>query len=353
MRVLVCGTYDRAYPRNAVTLAALRRAGAEVVEHNAGVWTGGANWSAGLRTAGRIAAAQARLAARPPDGPFEAVVVPYPGQLDVPVARRCARGAPLVLDALVSLADTLVGDRGRFAPASPAARALAAIDRAALRSAELVLADTEAGATFLRGLAGLSADAVAVMPVGAEERLFAPGWQPRDPPLFVGKLIPLHGVETILAAARAAPDLRLRIVGRGQLEGFLAERPGNVEWVPWIPYAELPAALRRAACALGVFGTSDKARRVIATKAYQALACAVPLVTGDTPGARELLADGDSALLVPPGDPGALAEALRRLRDDEALAQRLSTGGLAAFRAHASLDVLAGRWRRLLERLAP
>lgn len=352
MRVLVCGTYDPGYGRNAVTIAALRHAGAEVVEHNVCIWHERDNWSGGARTAVRLARAQARLLRRPPEGSFDAVVVPYPGQPDVPVARLCARGAPLVLDALVSLADTLVSDRGRFRPGSAAARSLAALDRAALRSADAVVADTEANARFLRRLGGLAPGAVTVIPVGAQEPLFGPGWEPRDPPLFVGKLIPLHGVETILEAARTAPDLRIRIAGSGQLEGLLAERPGNVEWVPWIPYAELPAALRRAACALGVFGVSEKARRVIPNKAYQALACAVPLVTADTPGGRELLVDRQSALLVPPGDPGALADALRRLRDDPDLAARLSAGGRAAFEAHASPDALAARWSALLDRLS-
>jgi glycosyltransferase involved in cell wall biosynthesis len=91
---------------------------------------------------------------------------------------------------------------------------------------------------------------------------------------------------------------------------------------------------------------------VIPNKAYQALACGVPLVTADTPAARELLVDGESALLVPAGDPGALAHALRRLAGDGALAKHVAAGGLAAFRRHAATDVLARRWRDLLERIA-
>jgi glycosyltransferase involved in cell wall biosynthesis len=72
-------------------------------------------------------------------------------------------------------------------------------------------------------------------------------------------------------------------------------------------------------------------------------------VTADTPAARELLAHGESALLVPPGDGPALAEALRRLAADPTLARRLSEHGHAAYREHASEDVLGRRWRNLLE----
>ncbi len=90
---------------------------------------------------------------------------------------------------------------------------------------------------------------------------------------------------------------------------------------------------------------------MIPNKAFQALACGTPLVTADTPAARELLRDDESALLVPPGDPHALAAALRRLAADPELAERIGAGGHAAYQAHASEDVLGRRWRGLLEGL--
>src|SRR5262249_34004665 len=170
--------------------------------------------------------------------------------------------------------------------------------------------------------------------------------------LFVGKRIPLHGLETILEAARLAPELRFRVVGSGQLQKLVETRPPNVEHVPWVEYERLAGELHRAGCALGIFGTSAKSARVIPNKAFQALACATPLVTADAPAARELLADGESALLVPPGDAEALAAALRRLAGNPDIARRLSEGGLAAYRGHASEDVLGARWRALLEALA-
>jgi glycosyltransferase involved in cell wall biosynthesis len=109
--------------------------------------------------------------------------------------------------------------------------------------------------------------------------------------------------------------------------------------------------LCRTSCALGIFGRSAKAARVIPNKAFQALACGTPLVTSETPAAQELLRDGESALLVPPGDPYALATALRRLAADEELARRLSIGGLATYCEHASEDVLGARWRGLIASL--
>jgi glycosyltransferase involved in cell wall biosynthesis len=90
---------------------------------------------------------------------------------------------------------------------------------------------------------------------------------------------------------------------------------------------------------------------VIPNKVFQALACGTPVVTAETPAARELLADGESALLVPPGDPRALAAALRRLAAEPSLAERLAAGGLKAYRAQASEEILGARWRALLESL--
>ena len=353
MRVLYFGTYERGYPRNAQVISCLRRAGVEVVERHVSVWERAEHkWSSGLEAALRVAAGELRLLRRP-GIEFDALVVGYPGHFDLPAARRVARGRPIVFNALVSLSDTLVSDRRRFAEGSLPARLLAEIDRRSLRAADLVVADTEANAGFLAGLARMPRERVTVCLVGAEERLFQPAWHPVEPftCLFVGKLIPLHGVETILAAARLVPEHPFRLVGSGQLASLLRRRPANVEWVSWVEYERLPGELARAGCALGIFGTTAKARRVIPNKAYQALASGVPLVTADTPAAHELLSDGSSALLVPPGDPAALATALRRLAGDRELALRLSAGGLAAYRERASEQVLGERWRKLIEAL--
>jgi len=353
LRVLYFGTYERDYPRNAQVISALRRAAVEVAEHHVSVWEGRRdNWQAGATTAARLGIAELRLLRRP-DDEFDALLVGYPGHLDLTAARRVAAGRPVVFNPLVSLYDTFVADRGRFTPSSAMARVLRSIDRQALRAADVVVADTEANADFLASLADVPRSRVEVCFVGAEERVFSPGWAPADPfeALFVGKLIPLHGVDTVLEAARLAPGLRFKIVGSGQLEPLLRDRPPNVEHVPWVDYEGLPSELHRAGCALGIFGSSEKALRVIPNKVFQALACGTPVVTADTPAARELLADRASALLVPPKDAEALAAAVTRLAEDRSMARRVADGGLAAYRAQASEPVLGERWRGLIESL--
>ena len=347
MRVLYFGTYERDYPRNAQVISCLRGAGVDVVERHVSVWEGREHkFSAGLGSALRLARAEGSLLRRL-DGDFDALVVGYPGHLDLAAAKRAARGRPIVFNPLVSLADTLVSDRGRFAADSRAAQVLRAVDRAAFRAADVVVADTAAQAAFFEEL---GARRVEVCFVGAEERLFTPAWRQPDEftCLFVGKLIPLHGLETILEAARRAPELRFRVVGSGQLEPLLDARPDNVEWRGWVEYERLPDELRACGCALGIFGTSPKARRVIPNKVFQALACGAPVVTANTPAAREFLAHEESALLVPPGDANALADALRRLAADPELARRIATGGRNAYERHASEVILGERWRALI-----
>ncbi|HEY5699473.1 MAG TPA: glycosyltransferase [Acidimicrobiales bacterium] len=60
----------------------------------------------------------------------------------------------------------------------------------------------------------------------------------------------------------------------------------------------------------------------------EALACGTPLVTTDNGGCREYAVDGETALVVPPRDVGAMADAMARLREDPELAARLVVNGL-------------------------
>jgi glycosyltransferase involved in cell wall biosynthesis len=237
---------------------------------------------------------------------------------------------------MISFSDTLAGDRGRVGRFTGAC--LAGVDRVALRAADAVIADTVANAEWLAARFNVPFGDIVVVPVGAEPDRFPPSAPPPDPvhALFYGKLAPLHGVETILAASRISGTPPIRVIGEGQLDAWLVAelardpRP-QVEHTPWVPYAELGAEVAAAGICLGVFGTSDKADRVVPNKVYQAMAAGRPVVTANTAGIRSAITDGVEGLLVPAGDAPALAGALTQLAADPELRARLGVAGRARF----------------------
>ncbi|HEU4676468.1 MAG TPA: glycosyltransferase [Motilibacteraceae bacterium] len=332
MRIVVFGTYDAAaHPRVGVLRDGLRAAGHDVVECDAPLGLGTAQRVAILRQpwrlpqlALRLARCWSRLLRRAlrlrREGPVDVVLVGYLGHFDVHLARRLFPRAVLVLDHLVFAADTAAdrGERGALKQ-----RLLRGVDAAALRTADVVVLDTDEHAALVP--APLRARAV-VVPVGAPKDWLRVGEArppvTRDGPLrvvFFGLFTPLQGAPVIAAALAREPDLPLHVtmVGGGQdlaAAQRLAGADPRITWVPWVTPKELPALVATHDVCLGVFGTGPKALRVVPNKVFQGAAAGCALVTSDTAPQRRLL-EG-AAVLVPPGDADALAAALRELAAD-------------------------------------
>jgi len=317
VRALYFGTYDREHPRNINAIAAMSAAGVEVTERQVPVRRGG------LLGALSIFAAETRLGT-PRRRVFDVVIVGYPGHFDVPRARRVARKRPLVFDAVLSLEDELVEVRRRFRPRSTAATVLRAADRRALRLPDLVVCGTRAEAAYLEQLGARNTIAIFL---GADEDIFCETWAPAYP--FSALYVADAARDVVEAAALLVPELPVHIVEPGQ-----------------IPAADRGIAFAHAGIVLGSFRES----RAIPSAVFEALATGAPVITADTSAARELLVDGESALLVPPGDAGALADALRRLTADEELRTALAAQGRHVYTEHASRRVLGERWREALGR---
>ncbi len=336
-RVVAWGTFDVGKPRVRILLRGLREAGVDVQEIHHDVWRGVEDKSslsrrrARLRRALRWLAGYPWLIVRYLRAPrHDAVVVGYLGQLDVlvlwPFARL--RGVPIVWDAFMSLYDTLVLDRALVPPDGVRARLVRALERLACRAADRVVLDTRAHAQFFVEHLGLDAARADVVWVGAEPEAFpadrAAASQESDGRkvvLFYGQFIPLHGIETIVQAARLAECLPIRwiVIGSGQeaprIANMVAEAPlASVEWVRWVPYRELADWIARADVGLGIFGCTDKASRVVPNKVYQLLLSGAPVVTRDSAAMRELIGSGRPGVrLVPPGDAVALLAAVQEL----------------------------------------
>jgi glycosyltransferase involved in cell wall biosynthesis len=167
--------------------------------------------------------------------------------------------------------------------------------------------------------------------------------------LFVGRLIYYKGVDVLLRAMRDV-DADLVLVGSGPLEVWLrdlAARLGIAERVTFLaplPEPELVAWYHTA----DVFCLPSVAR----SEAYglvqlEAHASGTPVVSTDLPtGVPFVNPDGETGLIVPPGDANALAAALSRLLSDDPLRERMGARAreraLAGFSIAAMTDALLG-----------
>jgi len=256
--------------------------------------------------------------------------VPYPAYVDLLFLRFLTWGNRrriVVLDAFLCLHDTLVLDRKMIAPNGLVARFVSWLEGQTLSRADLVFIDTLQQKEILVDQYGLEESRVAVIPVGIDEAVWhpAPGLPLEDvfSVLFWGTFIPLHGVETIIKAARllqkSHPRISFTLIGDGQTaDNIRAEMDNtggtNINWVRgFISAPELRRYVDESHCVLGVFGESCKAGNVIPYKGYQAMACNKILITRSGPAFAELLHGKENPhglLLVPAADPGALAESV-------------------------------------------
>jgi glycosyltransferase involved in cell wall biosynthesis len=301
---------------------------------------------------------------RAPDPFYEALTVPYerlsaPRDVDPALAwrvARAARRADLVHTHLVHAdvygalgARRLVSTKHNDDPFR--AGAFRYVERALAHRASRVIAITHALARFQVERVGLPADKIEVIHYGLDDVPAAWGTNPPDdiPPdapvlLAVCRLEPQKGVDVAIHALAEIPDAHLVVLGEGpqraELERLGDERvhlPGRVPDVAaWLHRADLlvhPARWEGFGLAL-----------------LEAMLAALPVVATNVSSIPEIVADGETGLLVPPDDPAALAAAVNRvLADPSGYGER----GLARARSEFSvakmtertLAVYASAWR--------
>lgn len=86
--------------------------------------------------------------------------------------------------------------------------------------------------------------------------------------------------------------------------------------------------------------------------AAESMALGIPTIVSAVDGLLDLAGDGDAALLVPPDDARALADALWRLHGDPGLRDRLSAAGSRRVRERFSASAAGGAWAKLLKEVA-
>ena len=229
------------------------------------------------------------------------------------------------------------------------------LERWALRhAAALSVCNSEAGRICERkGFPG----AATLIPLGVDTQRFSPG--PERPagqvPVigYVGRLEPHKGVHVLLEAVARLDRATLRVAGAGPEEAALRARVAElgigdrVELVGSVGQDQLPDFYRGldvlAVPSLPTPGWLEQFGRVV----VEAMACGVPVVASDTGALPDVV--GDAGLLVPPGDPEALATALKSLLEDDATRGELARRGVEQAQ-QASWSEVAGDYLGLYER---
>ncbi len=200
-------------------------------------------------------------------------------------------------------------------------------------------------------------DALAVVPDGAAlpRRPDAPPVERHDPPVvgYTGHLYPWKGVDVLLEAVARLRGVRALIVGglagepdleRARARAHDLHIDERVTFTGAVPPPEVGRRLLEAdVLVLPNTATHVSARYTSPLKLFEYMASGRPIVASDLPALREVLTDGDNAMLVAPGEAGQLAAAIEGLLRDPALGARLAA---AAWR-----DVQAYSWDRRAERL--
>lgn len=292
------------------------------------------------------------------------VYVPYPAVFFLwwmsAVPRRWR--PRIIADAYISLWDSWACDRGHGTRSPMLSHWLKRFEAHALRSADIVLTDTTANKAYYIDTFGLAPEQVVAMPLAIEEEFFlalpeklADSTATRTV-LFVGTMIPLHGIDTILEAIGTLapkPGVRFRLVGDGQMSAWVARflthcGRTDISWQrTWQSPHEIATEIANADVCLGIFGGTPKSERVLPFKLYMYLAAGKAIITQD----RFSLPEGvpePPFVTVPPKDSLALAMAIENLLQDDIRRSRLGSLAREYFQRHLASSAITRRWQTLL-----
>ena len=278
------------------------------------------------------------------------------------IVRILTWGRLLILDHMMSPYDSLVHEKKLVKEGGMVGRIIHLYERSILRSADIVLTDTEPHRSYLAGQFGVDAEKIHPIPVGTDEEVFKPvpvpshrGKKDLFHVLFYGSFLPLHGIDIILRAAQVLRDSPMRftiIGGKGRaLRDFHEMRKrldlNNIIHKKWVPYEQLPDAIQEAdVCLGGPFGDTGQAHRVITGKTFQSMAMGKPVIVGKT-GHDYGFRDKENCLLVAQGDKEELARTIRWCFENQDQLPVIGDNGLHLYREHFSTD----RIRKILQEI--
>lgn len=233
--------------------------------------------------------------------------------------------------------------------------------RLELRLASRVLAVTPGLAERVRRESG--SERVECVPNGVNIQAFTPdrhraGSAGRPYAVFVGNLAAWQGIPNVLAAARSPSwpeELQLLVVGDGAERATVqaAADGDRIVYGGHVAYTDVPAIVAGAVLSLSVQNNLGQrsATGLFPLKVFESMASGVPVIVSDFAGQADLVRETGCGLVVPPEDPGALANAVATLYSSPELRAKMGRVGRDAAESGHSWDARAGRVDEVLTTL--
>lgn len=288
----------------------------------------------------------------------DVVLTGFYGQL-LTVAMRFLTLKPIVFDMYITTYDTMVFDRQKAKPGSFMAKVYAWGDWVSYKAANLSILDSDHVIRHFGQYAHTPTHKLRRLFLAVDDSVIHPRPRLRSTDEFLvhfhGEFIPFHGVRHILRAAKLLENegVQFQIIGRGltfdQDMSLMKELDiRNVRILDPVPYAGLAEHMAEADICLGIFGDNERAELVITNKANEAIGMGKPLITRRNAPVQELLTHKESAYFVEPANPLAIADAIRTLKNDPALRQRIAENGHSRFLEYGTVEKLGEGLERIL-----
>jgi len=348
MKVCYFGSYDKEYPRNRILIKGLRQNNIDVIECQ--------DSSKSLIRYVRLLWKYSRVREN-----YEAIIIGAADHSTVPFAKILSPKKKIIFDVFISFYDTAVFDRKLVRKDTLKAKYYYFLDWVSCELPDIVITDTLQHAKYFSKEFGIPFRKIKVIYIGADEYLFYPrdvGRRDNNRFLveFHGTFVPLQGIQYIVEAAKILEreNIIFKIIGKGQTYQDvlkLAKKLNvkNARFLGWVDYESIPNYISEADVCLGIFGDTEKAKRVIPNKAFEALAMKKPLITGNSPAAKEVFTHKKNVVLCKMGDSESLAEAILTLRDDEKLRSKIASDGFNLFKNKFTSKKLGERLKNIIE----
>ena len=267
---------------------------------------------------------------------------------------------PIIFDTFISDYDTLVLDRKIVHTKSFWGRLAWWSDKIAPRLATISFLDTKSHISFFKKEFGLDESLFRVVYVGSDEKVFTSSKCVDSGKIIVhfhGTFIPLQGVDVIVRAAKLIENhtnIHINCIGRGQTYDVckkISDDLGlkNISFESMVDLETLHKRIADSTLCLGIFGSTDKAQRVVPNKVYEALAVRRPLITMDCLAIREVLTHRVNAWLIPTNNPEALADAILKLSKNKKIRDKIAKNGYELFKEKYSTKAIGKELLEVIE----